>query len=240
MLSIIPMQTIEVETPGPIMTYMMNFGMTIPTGHYFWLIKGVEKEILIDAGVVNWMESEGFSSKHLATPEELLGEEGLRYEDIDIIIITHLMGDHVEYLKKYKNAKVIVQRKELDWALNPHPLQAKMYEKKFLEGVNFTTVDGDIEIVDGVRVMLTPGHSPGGQSVAVNTAHGVAIITGFCCIQENLQVPTDIRNENRFILPGVFINAIELWESIERVITCSDLPIAVHDPKWGKLKQIPS
>jgi len=235
------MQTLEINVPSPVMTYLMDFDKMITLAGYFWLIDGAEQKILVDAGGgEEWLISHGFPAKQLAMPEELLANVGLKLEDIDIVIATHLMGDHIEYARKYKNAKIIVQRKELDWALRTHPAQAGLYPKEFLEGLKFTTVDGDMEIVDGVRVMLTPGHTPGGQSVAIETEKGVAVITGFCCVQQNLEPPEEVRENSPIIIPGIHINTIELWDSVQRVMACADIPIALHDPKWGKLGKVPS
>ena len=46
-------------------------------------------------------------------------------------------------------------------------------------------MDGDAQVAHGVRVILTPGHTPGGQSVVVNTRAGQVLITGFCCNEVN-------------------------------------------------------
>jgi len=235
------MQTVEINIPGAVMTYLMEFDKMDSIGGYFWLIDGAEKKILVDAGGgAEWLVSHGFPAKQVAMPEDLLSNVGLKPEDIDLVIVTHLMGDHIEYARKYINAKIIVQSKELDWALKTHPVQGALYPNEFLEGLKFTTVDGDVEIIDGVRVMLTPGHSPGGQSVAVETEKGVAVITGFCCIQKNLQPPEEIRKDHPLIVPGIHVNTVELWDSMQRVMACADIPIALHDAKWGKMGKIPS
>ena len=39
-------------------------------------------------------------------------------------------------------------------------------------------VDGDCEISNGIRILETPGHTPGSQSLAVDTADGTVILTG--------------------------------------------------------------
>ena len=59
------------------------------------------------------------------------------------------------------------------------------YFPDLLDDVEVVQVDGDAEIVDGIRVLLTPGHTVGGQTVVVNTGPGKAVITGFCCNEEN-------------------------------------------------------
>jgi glyoxylase-like metal-dependent hydrolase (beta-lactamase superfamily II) len=45
-------------------------------------------------------------------------------------------------------------------------------------GVVYREVAGDHEILPGVRVIATPGHSPGHQSLLVETAEGPTILAG--------------------------------------------------------------
>ena len=68
---------------------------------------------------------------------------------------------------------------------NPHPVDHR-YFPDLLDEVEVVQVDGDAQIVDGIRVLLTPGHTVGGQSVVVNTRAGQAVITGFCCNEHEL------------------------------------------------------
>ena len=95
-------------------------------------------------------------------------------------------------------------------------------------------MEGDAEIVPGIRVVLTPGHTPGGQSVAVQTDEGTAVITGFCCNGNNF--PT----VGPAVTPGVHINAIEAYESAQRVKDMADILIPIHDIAVGRKGRIPS
>ena len=94
-------------------------------------------------------------------------------------------------------------------------------------------VDGDAEIVPGIRVILTPGHTPGGQSVAVETDRGTAVITGFCCNADNFP------RVGPAVTPGVHINAIEAYESAQRVKELAEMLNVVDGAKvttnlWGE------
>ena len=70
------------------------------------------------------------------------------------------------------------------------------YFPDLLDDVEVVQVDGDAQIVDGIGVLLTPGHTVGGQSIVVNTKAGKAVITGFCCNEVNSPPP------GRPFLPG--------------------------------------
>ena len=166
-------------------------------------------------------------------------KSNLKPEDIDIVILTHLHTDHCADAYKYTNARFIIQKEELESALNPHPAIAYMFNKKYFEGLNFKTVNGEEKITEGVKVFPTPGHSPCGQSVKVDTASGKAVITGFCCIRENFKPPERMKRIFRFIPPGIHINMIQLYESMVKVEERADVIVPLHDPEYLEKKSIP-
>jgi len=63
-----------------------------------------------------------------------------------------------------------VQKAELDFLKNPHPVDHRYYPD-VLDDVNVIEIEGDANILDGIDVIFTPGHSVGGQSVSVNSGH---------------------------------------------------------------------
>jgi glyoxylase-like metal-dependent hydrolase (beta-lactamase superfamily II) len=98
---------------------------------------------------------------------------GVRPEEIDVLILTHLHGDHASSLHLFPRARVLVQRDELRYAvapLAPHRWAYESYPPLGLAADRFEVLDGDAEIAEGVSVHLTPGHPPGLQGVAVRTA----------------------------------------------------------------------
>ena len=82
-------------------------------------------------------------------------------------------------------------------------------------------------------VIISPGHTVGGQSVAVNTSEGRAVITGFCCNDKNF--PTT----GPAIAPGVHIDLTEAYDSIQKIREMADILIPLHDPVVGTRKTIP-
>jgi glyoxylase-like metal-dependent hydrolase (beta-lactamase superfamily II) len=164
--------------------------------------------------------------------EEALATVGLTPEKIDIIIHTHLHNDHCENDYKCTNAEIYVQKAEYEFLLNPHPVDHRYYPD-ILDGLKVTQVEGDVEIAEGVRVIFSPGHTVGGQSVAVNTAHGRAVITGFCCNAKNFPA------QGPAIAPGVHINLAEAYDTIQKIRAMADILIPIHDPAVGRKKCIP-
>jgi N-acyl homoserine lactone hydrolase len=83
-------------------------------------------------------------------------------------------------------------------------------------------VNGVADIVPGVRVVPTPGHTPGHQSVAVNTEDGVVMIAGDCanCMENIVDlVPVGIVHETFAEL-----------HSLKRIRQIADFVIPGHDP----------
>ncbi len=223
------------ETDQGIMTYLRGYGKRIWLPIYVFYLEGGDKKVLVDTGLEQFMVPPEVGKKYgfeVLPFEEALATVGLKPEDIDIIIHTHLHNDHCENDYKCPKATVYAQQAELDFLANPHPLDHR-YFPDILEGVKVVPVQGDAEILPGVSVMLTPGHSPGGQSVLIDTAQGKALITGFCCNAENFPKSGGV------ICPGVHLDAIQAYESARRAREAADILIPLHDLSVGARKTIP-
>jgi glyoxylase-like metal-dependent hydrolase (beta-lactamase superfamily II) len=240
-LSIVPLQLVKMVGPEATMTYLLNFDTMTEAGGYIFFIDGAGKNIIVDAGgSAETLKKGGFHATHVATPEEALKKVGLTCQDIDIVLLTHLHFDHVELASKYTNAIFICQADELKEALNPHKgVDQLFYWPQLYNDIKFQTVTGDQTICDGVRVMLTPGHSPGGQTILVDTNDGVVAITGMCSILKNFYPPEPYSNVMEMITPGIHENVQTLYESMERIKHTADIIVPIHDIKWGSVERIP-
>jgi len=223
------------ETDQGIMTYLRDYGRRIHLPIYVFYLAGGDQHILIDSGLEQFVVPPG--------AEEALGFPALEFEealatlelvpgDIDLIIHTHLHNDHCENDYKCSQATIVTQKSEYEFMLQPHPIDHRYYPD-ILEGLNVVQVDGDANIAEGIDVIFSPGHSVGGQSVAVNTARGKAVITGFCCNDKNFP------STGPAIAPGVHINVIDAYESIQKIKATADILIPLHDPGIGRNRQIP-
>lgn len=236
-LRIRPLAIIELEGPMPGMTYLSGFGETAISTGYIWYVEDSEEKIIVDtSGKAETLSMLGFPVKDIQSPENALGKLGVTCEDIDVVILTHLMFDHFEHAMKFKNARFIVQKDELEYARSPHPFMQYFYlpVQNLLTQVDFDIIEGDKEIVKGVNVLLTPGHSPGSQSVAVGTEKGIAVITGFCCIRQNF-------TEGVWPVtpPGVHVDATQAYDSMIRVKETADMIIPLHEPAFAGEEAIP-
>ncbi len=232
-----PVPLVRMHQSMGVYTYLMNWDQRITSANGLWYIEGAPDKILVDAGRSSLTASfKQTEVEQVQTLEDGLGKFGLEPGDIELIILTHLHYDHVELAHRYPRAKFIVQKAELDFALNPRGALSKaVYRKELFQGLDFEIVEGDSEIIPGLKVLLTPGHTPGGQSVAVNTGQGLAVITGFCCIRENFEPPEDIKKVMPIITPAIHLNVLELDESMLRIKQIGDIIVPVHDAgSFGK------
>lgn len=228
------------------MTHLVGYGSPQNRGSYVWYIEGPKQKILVDAGSQAGKFTGGAGSimfpegrmEPIQTLKEGLAKVGLKPEDIDIIIFTHLHEDHVQLAHKYPKARMIVQKAELEFARNPHPIQQFTYHPEMLESLEFETIEGDKKIVDGVSVMLTPGHSGAGQSIIVETAKGKAVIAGLCSVRRNFEPPPELKVP---VIPtGILIDPIKCYESLLKIKKMADIIIPLHDAEFLDVDRIPS
>jgi len=179
------------------------------------LTKGGEK-VLVDTGIGELPESHrkffpvkrGMDETLLAS----LAKNGLKPEDIDIVVNTHLHFDHCGNNKLFKKARFVVQNDELKYAYEPERFQQAAYIREFfdIKGLNYETVRGHCRVCEGATVISTPGHTIGHQSVLVEGGDEKNYV--YCGdaapIKENLE---------RRNIPGILYNAHKALESIERL-----------------------
>jgi N-acyl homoserine lactone hydrolase len=95
---------------------------------------------------------------------------------IDVVINTHLHFDHCGGNHLFPGKPVYVQRRELDDARSLDDYTIREWVEA--PGVQYVPVDGELEVLPGVRLVPTPGHTPGSQVVVVGTGGRPAVIGG--------------------------------------------------------------
>jgi N-acyl homoserine lactone hydrolase len=98
--------------------------------------------------------------------------------DVRWIINSHLHFDHCGQNAVFPHAPVYVQRAEYERRNDP---DYTVVEWLKYAGARWELLDGEQEIVPGVRTVTTPGHTPGHQSIAIDTTAGRALMTGDAC-----------------------------------------------------------
>jgi len=227
------------------MTYQHDYGKPFVIPIFSWYIEGGDKKILIDTGEFAPRSSTEIEKAigKVYKFEEGLAKFGLKPEDIDIVIHTHLHNDHCENDSKCLNAKFYVHEKEIKQIHNPHPLDFRYNEDFILEVENngqIITLREDTEVLPGIKMIHTPAHTPGGMSVLINTEKGSVLITGFCVIEENLNPPPKILGMGMEVIPpGTLINSYEAYDIVLKTKQMADMVIPLHEPKYAFLNTIP-
>jgi glyoxylase-like metal-dependent hydrolase (beta-lactamase superfamily II) len=163
---------------------------TIARNYYIWAVQGGGQTVVFDSGVRPALAAERKLGGYIS-PDKALARMGIDAKKVEHLVISHIHFDHGGGVALFPNAKVYVQRKEYDfWVYDPisrRPPYAAVADpvanKQFgdLRGSNrLVLIDGDQKILPGIELLLTPGHTPALQSMAVNTAKGLAILTSDC------------------------------------------------------------
>ncbi len=227
------------------MTYQHGSGQPYTIPIYCWYLEGGEQTILVDTGEMSPIQSpdrEAAIGGKIHTFEQGLAKWGLKPEDIDIIIHTHLHNDHCENDYKCTKAKIYVHQKELERIHDPHPLDYR-YLEDYIDDVEengqIRLVTDDAQICPGISVVHTPAHTEGGLSVVIETEKGKAVITGFCTIEENFYPPKEIRAmEMDVIPPGTHVNVYDAYDIMIKVKNMADVLIPLHEPRFASLDTI--
>jgi glyoxylase-like metal-dependent hydrolase (beta-lactamase superfamily II) len=157
----------------------------IPLGLNCLLVRTAGNAILIDTGCGDKYSDKERSIYRMEQPAQLqsgLARHGLAPEEIDIVINTHLHFDHCggntraeggQLVPAFPNARYVVRRQEYEDACSANERTRGSYlpqnwqvlkERGLLE-----LVDKDLEVVPGVGLYHTPGHTLGHQSVRLNS-----------------------------------------------------------------------
>jgi len=152
-----------------------------------------------------------------------LAERGLTASDIDVLVLTHTHWDHVQGLEFFDRAAVMVHPRELDYISHPHPqdFATPAWTKAVLDLYDVRHAVEGTELATGVHVVEVPGHSPGTIAVAVDTADGMAVVTGDAI--QNALVARHRRNAL------VFWDEEQANASVRRLVDMSDLVYPGHD-----------
>lgn len=150
-------------------------GQPIPVCGY--LIEHPKARILFDTGI-SPMDDET-RQRYLprgAAVEEVLAGIGLAVGDIDLIANCHLHADHAGGNSKFPRVPVYVQEAELEVArTTEHTFPAYTFD---FPDVQLEVVRGEAEIVAGLRLIPTPGHTVGHQALVVDTHAGRVLLAG--------------------------------------------------------------
>jgi N-acyl homoserine lactone hydrolase len=169
---------------------------------------------------------------------EHLADLGLRPDDIDILICTHFDIDHIGYNDAFPKAELIVQREHYELAKNGHERFASARAHWDHPALHYRLIDGDTELLPGLTLIKTSGHTPGHQSVLVRLPQtGLVLLAIDAVMLQSLFTP------DRRVLPiedeePLRASTRKLLDLVEQEQV--SLVIFGHDgQQWKTLKKAP-
>ena len=157
-----------------------------------WLVRRGEATVLIDAGAGDKLDAKAadiYGFDGVSSLERSLAEAGVGVDDIDVVIASHLHFDHAggftvrdpdgRVRPRFPGARYIVRRGEWEAALAPHERNRASYFAENYVPLRDAGVlhlhDEDAEVVPGVRVRRTGGHTRDHQIVYIESAGETAV-----------------------------------------------------------------
>lgn len=136
------------------------------------LIDHADGRVLVDTGMTELHPAVADMDPHL-TP---LTEHAVDLAGIDLVVNTHLHFDHCGGNRLFAGTPILVQRQELDDALHLDDYTIREWVEA--PGVHYRPVDGELELLPGIRLVPTPGHTRGSQVVVVETDGRPVVVAG--------------------------------------------------------------
>ena len=229
----------------------------IPLATRCLLVETPDALVLIDNGIGNKEDAKFldiYGVDNAATDgsitrlEQCIRAAGFAPEDVDVMIDTHLHFDHAggntfvdadgQLRLSFPNARYVVQKGELDWAhFANERTRASYFDRNYdpvLDAGKLELVDGVAQILPGVEVRPTPGHTPHHQSVILRSGGQTACFLADVC-------PTTAH----LPLPWIMGYDVEPLVTLESKRALFDqaaregwLLVFEHDPTtpWGRLE----
>lgn len=188
-LSIHPLDLGAIELDASFLTWQTGIGIKVWAPATAWLILGAERPILVDSSfrsVEDARTLQGLACRR--GPEQALeaqlARHGVAPGNVGLLVHTHVHMDHAGQDHLVPNARILVQRRELQHAAAPDMYPAPFYDRLNVARLvhdhwsRVEVLDGEAAIAPGLRCVPMPGHTPGHQAVYVALASGTAIIAG--------------------------------------------------------------
>ena len=158
------------------------------------VLKGPDALVVVESGIgrkMNAREEDIYGLESAGTLIEGFQDAGIIPEDVDFVIHSHLHLDHCgwatsgddgELRPTFPNARYIVQRREWEAALDPDPRSRASYDRRNFELLEqkgqLAAVDGETQVVKGLKVVHTGGHTPGHQVVYLESGDSRCVFLG--------------------------------------------------------------
>jgi N-acyl homoserine lactone hydrolase len=139
-----------------------------------YLVRHPDGVVLFDTGIVGDAEAVERYRPRCFSLDERLAAVGASRQEIDVVVNCHLHADHAGGNHLFPGTPIIVQDAEIAAATgDDYTVLGACVE---FAGAEFRVVSGEHEVLPGVAVVPTPGHSPGHQVLRVETGGGQTVV----------------------------------------------------------------
>jgi N-acyl homoserine lactone hydrolase len=139
---------------------------------YIHVIDHPDARVLVDTGMTELHPAVDDLDPRLYP----LSDADLDLAGIDLVVNTHLHFDHCGGNHLFAGRPIYVQRQELDDARSLEDYTIREWVDP--PGVEYRPVDGELELLPGLRLVPAPGHTRGMQVVVVETAGRPLVVGG--------------------------------------------------------------
>lgn len=232
--SITPLDLGSMALCKAVEVYMTGFDIVSEIPLLAWLLRDGRHTVLVDSGPCDVERARRLHRPIVRTPQQALlaalARHNVQASDIDLLVNTHLHWDHCMGNELIPDAPVVIQKDELTYAACPLPCDLRAYEAD-LGSIYYNSfysrlkvVEGDCDLLPGLRILHTPGHTPGSQSVLVNTARGAYIIAG------DAVSSFEAWNATPQKLPGIFTSKAECYRTYKKLASFQATILPGHEP----------
>jgi len=139
-----------------------------------YLVDHPRGTLLFDTGMGSHPDVDARYRPHRAQLGEALAAIGTRPSDLSLAANCHLHFDHCGGNPLLGPTPVLVQSAELDVARGTPDYTLP----GLIEGSRFEAITGEAEVLPGVFLVPTPGHTQGHQSLIIRKSDGAVIVAG--------------------------------------------------------------
>jgi len=203
------------------------------------LVETPAGRVLVETGVGERFDEKRSAQRGVSGPAILpaLRQAGFDPGTVDAVAVSHLHWDHAggilaaDGAPAFPRARIVAQRVEWSFALGDNPRLVASYEQEELRLVEAMglagAADGQEELIPGVEVIRTGGHSGGHQAIVVHGPGGTVGFFGDLCMRPWSANPRWVPSFDDFPLTSVEVKASLFRRAAEEGWTV----VLSHEPR---------
>jgi len=203
------------------------------------MVETPDGRVLVETGVGERMDERHRQQRGVAGDAILpaLAKAGFEPTTVDIVALSHLHFDHAGGLlradgeRAFPRATIVAQAVEWEFALGSNPRLQASYDQPEIRLVESWAregaVDGEKEVLPGVSVVRTGGHSGGHQAIVVRGQGGTVGFFGDLCMRPWSAHPRWVPSFDDFPLTSVQVKASLFRQATEEHWTV----VLSHEPR---------